>query len=245
MAALVIGRTTIDYTVRRAPRAHRRRIEVTPQRVVVIVPTTAPDSGAGSAAEFITARRAWVFNAVADCSAAATRCEPQRYASGAKIPYRGRLVLLEIRTAESLTPSVVYRSRIVVTIPAGQKEGERESSIRDALRAWMDDGLRRDALRWASRYAERLKVTAPAVRIGADASAWAICGKAGKISLHRDLSAAPAGAITYVLAHEVAHLVERNHSPRFWKLVAQAEPDWQRLRDSFDRWTAERPRRVM
>jgi hypothetical protein len=41
---------------------------------------------------------------------------------------------------------------------------------------------------------------------------------------------APAGVLDYVAAHECAHLLEMNHSPRFWAKVAKTCPDWKRHR---------------
>ena len=44
--------------------------------------------------------------------------------------------------------------------------------------------------------------------------------------------AAPPEAVDYVVVHELCHILEHNHSPRFWALVARQLPHWQALRDS-------------
>ncbi len=247
MGLLQIGRTGIPYEVRRSSRCRRRRIEVTPTGVAVIVPADASEDGADSAAAFITARRTWVFNAVSDCAAAAGRNEAQRYAAGAKLPYRGRLLMIEIQPTTGDAASVVCRSRLVVSLPQRTWADpiERERTARSEIRQWMDEDLRTAGQRLADRATTRLGIRAVRVRIGGGDRAWAVCTPTGIVRLHRDLAAAPPAAMRYVLAHEVAHRVERNHSAAFWRHVGQIEPDWEQLRHIFDCWIKERPHRTM
>ncbi len=58
-------------------------------------------------------------------------------------------------------------------------------------------------------------------------SNWGSCSSRGNINLSTCLLFAPPDVIDYVIIHELAHLVEMNHSPRFWALVAKAMPDYQ------------------
>ncbi len=55
-------------------------------------------------------------------------------------------------------------------------------------------------------------------------SRWGSCSERGNISFSWRLIFAPEAVIDYVVAHEVAHLVEMNHGPRFWRLVESLAP---------------------
>ncbi len=57
-------------------------------------------------------------------------------------------------------------------------------------------------------------------------SNWGSCSAKGNINLSTCLLFAPQNVIDYVIIHELAHLVEMNHSPKFWKLVENAMPDY-------------------
>ena len=60
---------------------------------------------------------------------------------------------------------------------------------------------------------------------------WGSCAAHGGIRLNWRLMQAPPAVIDYVVIHELAHLAELNHSPRFWALVERHCPDWKRQRD--------------
>ena len=57
-------------------------------------------------------------------------------------------------------------------------------------------------------------------------SSWGTCSSSKNINLSTRLLFAPDGVIEYVCIHELAHMLEMNHSERFWNLVERAMPDY-------------------
>jgi predicted metal-dependent hydrolase len=96
------------------------------------------------------------------------------------------------------------------------------------------DFLRREAkreLEAASRhFAHALGVTIKRVSVRDQASRWGSCSTAGVLSYSWRLILAPSFVLNYLAAHEVAHLVEMNHSVRFWRLVQRLCPDHERAK---------------
>ena len=96
------------------------------------------------------------------------------------------------------------------------------------------DFLRREAkreLEAASRhFADALGVTIKRVSVRDQASRWGSCSTAGVLSYSWRLILAPSFVLNYLAAHEVAHLVEMNHSVRFWRLVQRLCPDHERAK---------------
>ncbi len=78
-------------------------------------------------------------------------------------------------------------------------------------------------------YAMRLGVATPPLRLSSARTRWGSCSHHGGISLNWKLVFMPLPVVDYVICHELAHLKEMNHSPRFWSVVEQICPDW-RLR---------------
>jgi predicted metal-dependent hydrolase len=79
-------------------------------------------------------------------------------------------------------------------------------------------------------YAQKLGVPAPPVRLSSARSLWGSCNHATGIRLSWRLAAFPLRLVDYVVAHEVAHLVEMNHSSAFWRTVGRLYPDYETAR---------------
>lgn len=75
-------------------------------------------------------------------------------------------------------------------------------------------------------YRRMLGVPAPDVLLSSARTRWGSCHSSGRIHLNWRLIQTPVRLIDYVVAHEVAHLLEMNHSQRFWRTVARLVPDY-------------------
>jgi predicted metal-dependent hydrolase len=80
---------------------------------------------------------------------------------------------------------------------------------------------RRELQKAAQFYADALGVKVKRITIRDQSSRWGSCTSAGSLSFSWRLILAPPFVLDYLAAHEVAHLVEMNHSPRFWKVVGR------------------------
>lgn len=102
------------------------------------------------------------------------------------------------------------------------------------VRAALVRALRQRALPWfagrVEAYCARLRLPCPAVRLSSARTRWGSCSVRSGIRLHWRLVHLPPELVDYVVAHEVAHLVEMNHSARFWAVVGELYPDWKQAR---------------
>ncbi|RMD87368.1 MAG: M48 family peptidase [Alphaproteobacteria bacterium] len=87
------------------------------------------------------------------------------------------------------------------------------------LARWLRDEARADLAPVAAGFAERLDVTFGRISIRDGRSRWGSCSRRGTLSFSWRLVLAPPGVLRYVAAHEVVHLREMNHGPRFWALL--------------------------
>ena len=98
----------------------------------------------------------------------------------------------------------------------------------------ISDFLKREAQREldaASRgYAAQLGVSIKRICVRDQSSRWGSCSNTGVLSFSWRLILAPSFVLDYLAAHEVCHLVELNHSPRFWRLVKRLYPQLERAK---------------
>lgn len=83
-------------------------------------------------------------------------------------------------------------------------------------------------------YAGKLNVAKPHFRLSHAKTRWGSCNSRGVIRLNWRLIQLPLHLIDYVVAHELCHLIEMNHSPAFWRLVAGIFPDYPKARQELN-----------
>ncbi|MEM9430014.1 MAG: SprT family zinc-dependent metalloprotease [Pseudomonadota bacterium] len=199
--SLRVGDPPIEITVRRHRNARRLTLRVAnvSSEVVLTAPTRTPVS---ELERFAVSRLDWVRSCLARRPASVS-IEP-----GAVLPVAGEALTLargQGRTA--------LRAGNRLLVPG---EGARYSS---RVKAWVIDEARAAVTLAADRYADRLGRSYTAITLRDPRSRWGSCSSEGRLMFSWRLLLAPPMVLNYVAAHEVAHLVELNHSPRYWALL--------------------------
>ncbi len=140
---------------------------------------------------------------------------------GTRIPVEGRPVIVEVAPGPRRAP-ILEDTRLLL-------RGEGNESRRIAQ--WLKLRARNRLAPAAEGYAAQLGRRVARVSLRDTRSRWGSCTSRGALSFSWRLAMAPLEVQDYVAAHEAAHLVEMNHSPRFWAKVDQLMPDWKRHRD--------------
>jgi len=76
------------------------------------------------------------------------------------------------------------------------------------------------------------------VKIKNQRSRWGSCSRRGNLNFNYKISKLPAPLADYIIAHELCHLAEFNHSKKFWSLLAETMPDWRSRRKELNRFTS-------
>jgi predicted metal-dependent hydrolase len=123
----------------------------------------------------------------------------------------------------------LFGDRLRLTLPRPHRRALE--TARGLLHSYLEAQLRRDVSRWLALYCPRLGMAPTVVRVRALKSLWGSLDTRDRVTLDLALALAPPAALKYVLVHELCHLRVRNHSPRFWTLVASILPNWKDQRD--------------
>lgn len=237
---LAIGETVIPYAVRGSAQARAKRIVVRPGLVEVVVPVGTPVEGPEGVRAYVEAKRRWVFNAVRELDQRHRALLAQRYASGAKLQYRGRWLMLDVQPGEVDAVEITCRSRFHVRVPRALAAPQWPEALRAAFELWLRARAQDDAGRLGRLHAARLGVQAAGFKLSESRSRWGSLGHDGVVRVHWQLAQAPLAAMEYVVAHELTHLLHRNHSPAFWAALGRALPEWREQKAMLERWEVER-----
>ena len=225
MPVLQIGRAEIAYELRRSATAAERRITVTPGHVEVMALTT---DGDDDIAGFLDRKRQWLFNTMRDLERiAASRHAVPRFMTGSKIPYRGRNMMLTVRRTDAERAAVTYRNGFIVDLPHWTGD-DPDRLVASELKHWLKQRARRDVAAISADLSKRTGLTPRSIRTADFVNGWGSCGPEGNVLINWHLIFAPRKVLEYVVAHEMAHLVERSHSTRFWATLFGIMPDYER-----------------
>ncbi len=206
------GQAGIDaaVSIRVSPRARRvgLRIDAAERRVEVILPRgVAVKTGL----RFLEAKRDWV----------AARLEalpqPAPFVEGALVPVLGAVHRIRRELDPAAAPVRIVNGEIRVR----GDPARLARRVRDHLIAL----ARAEIAPRARRIAAQIGRDVAQVNLRDTRSRWGSCSTRGNLSFSWRLIFAPEPVLDYVVAHEVAHLVEMNHGPRFWRLVESLTPD--------------------
>ncbi len=148
---------------------------------------------------------------------------PVQWVDGASLPYLGADITLRLQEA---TRSHCRFDAETRTLNVGVVPGLSEWQLKERVRLWfMEEAKRLFAERMAV-YAPRLGVRYNSLTLSSAGTRWGSCTVEGNIRLNWRLIHFSLPLIDYVVAHELAHLREMNHSARFWSTVESVYPDY-------------------
>ncbi|MBO1906556.1 M48 family metallopeptidase [Microvirga sp. 3-52] len=233
MPVLTVGTTDISYTLKRSGAARRARITVTPGAVEVVVPTSATDD---EIAGVLHRRRERLLDQTRSMASRVTMTpKVAHFVTGAKIPYRGRLMRLRDEPSDGSFVEVSFRNGFLVGCPRAMLETSRDPLIESALRLWLRKRLREDVTAFVRQHGEPNGLKPTRLEIKSQKHLWGSCGRDRVVNLNWQLIFAPKTVLEYAVVHELCHLRHRTHDQAFWNLVGSILPDWESRKTWLDR----------
>lgn len=201
----------MPYQLRRSRRRRTLGLTVTRCEVRIHAPSWTPRAEIES---YVRQQHDWLHRAWTRMQARAPQSLP---APAAEVRYLGRALALDIR-ASLFVDIRRHGATLRVHAPLDADTGA-------LVRAWLHDRAER-LLAWRlARIVPKLGRAPSRFALSNAQTQWGSCTRRGHIRLNWRLVQAPLALIDYVAAHELAHLVHLDHSPRFWAQVAELCPD--------------------
>ncbi|MES2822144.1 MAG: SprT family zinc-dependent metalloprotease [Pseudomonadota bacterium] len=213
------------YAIVRSARRRSISIEVAKAQVTVRAPFFV---AALDLEKFVRKKSVWIQQKLAQ-QAQQIDVIPQRtYTTGSELPFLGQPLTLII-SRQTQANVVQLGSQLLVALKSRSKLTEEEQARR-LVSLW----YQRQALYFLTlktdAAARALGLTYSDLTIKVTRSKWGHCTARGAIQYNWHILLAPEPIVDYLVAHEVSHLRQHNHSPAFWQLVANLCPDYKKHR---------------
>ncbi len=203
------GNPPVDLTLRRSGRARRISLRVSglDGKVTLTLPHGVNE---GEALEFAREKEPWLRRHLSE------RQDVVLITSGESIPVDGMLRQI---VAASGRKVLLEADHLLVPGPEGS-EGAR-------VQAWLKVRARDHLAVASDHYAAALGRAYTRLTLRDTRSRWGSCSSSGGLMYSWRLIMAPPAVLSYVAAHEVAHLQEMNHSVAFWNVVERLCPEYE------------------
>jgi len=237
LRTIQLGSHTVHYLLRHsARRSYGFMIDDDGLRVTAPRRSTQADIDSA-----IRAKQRWILTKLFERSERRIQREgraPVEWIDGARLPYLGTDIVLRLQPAERSHCIYDPEAR---TLSVGVTPGLSDRQLRERVKRWFQDEARRLFGERLDLYAPRVGVRYSAYAISSAGTRWGSCTVEGNIRLNWKLVHYPLALLDYVVVHELAHLREMNHSPRFWAVVGSVFPDYDGAKAALKKRSVEMP----
>jgi predicted metal-dependent hydrolase len=216
--------------VKRTDRRKSASISLEGGIVQVVVPKSLSDN---RVRELINKRTTWI-KAKLNEESLKPPSKPKEYVSGEAFPYLGRNYRLKVTRGDVSTIKMVG-GYLLATVTHCEKN--KQNTVRHLLENWYQRQAAKRLKEKTERLSKVIGVSPKSVSIKNYKSRWGSCSSNGELTYNWRIILAPHRIIDYVVVHELCHLIEHNHSPRYWKHVEYHAPDWREHRDWLKHWS--------
>ena len=215
---LPILQEEISYTLKRSAKRKTIGLKIDHEGLTVHAPWRASEKWLN---EVLLKNEQWIHKKLSELARDKPPCI--HWGEGTKLLFLGQPLQLRFM---SLTK--IYCNPPYLWVP--EILGGSPATLRARVIKWYKEQALRHFTARAENYTGLLAVPVPSVRLSNAQHLWGSCNTKGEIRINWRLIQAPPMQIDYVVAHELAHLIELNHSKKFWKLVERIYPpyDWAR-----------------
>lgn len=208
---------TIPYTLKVSARRRTIGLKIDNNGLTVHIPHRVALT---TVEQILQQKSAWIADKLAQRR---QRPAAMAWQDGASLRYLGQEIRLALRQDAKNRTVEFDGARLHLALP----DPANAHAVQRKVVQWLAKQCRPDFTRRIELLAAKLGVPTPPLYLSSARTRWGSCNSRGEIRLNWRLIQAPPHIIHYVVAHELAHLKEMNHSPKFWAWVNKLCPEYE------------------
>lgn len=208
----------LDYKV---VYSRRKTLTITVERDRSVVVTAPEGTSPEKIRQVVESRKLWIFEKTHHARKHHPLPHPpgKELVTGESLPYLGRNYRIELVEGGG---EIQFEQKFIVPRTLAKNSPE--------FRRWYMARAEEKILPRVAMHAKSLGVTYKEAKIGDGKYRWGSCTPNDNVIFNWRLIKAPMSVIDYVVVHELAHLIEPNHTPRFWNIVRAQSPTMEKAR---------------
>lgn len=179
---------------------------------------------------FILSKYMWLKSKIDEATSHKYQ-KPREYVSGEAHYYKGQLYRLRVEIRNTGKQEVAIEGDYIAVYCRRQENAE------DLLKEWYRLNLKELLPPLIEKWCKRMQIEVPSFEVKSMPKRWGSCSKEKKnILFNLELAKKPIECIDYIVVHEMIHLVERNHTDRFYRLLNTYLPGWEKIKDMLNEY---------
>lgn len=226
---LQFGKRNIPYTIQESHNRQTLSISVEDGQVLVTFPSGTEEK---TYKQILHKKAPWVLKQLAEYEEMSAATHTLQFRSGEKLPYLGRYYRLKVQKKIISAPEIRFsKGQFEAILPQQVSTEEHRDHLYPLYRDWIIQKGNSFANKRITRFTQRLGEVPRDLKIRNMEKRWGSCTPQGRILLNWRIFLAPVSIVDYVLAHELAHLKEMNHTPAYWSTLRMLLPDYEERKE--------------
>ena len=210
----------------RTERSKSASIEIEDDTVKVTVPQNLSDL---RIEELIKNRTVWIRQKL-KIQTETIRPKDKEYVNGETFSYLGRNYRLKCLSGGS-GETKLTNGYLTVCLAKDASGAAVEGCMRQSLQQWYQARALEKLKEKTKRYSAILGVSPQSVGVKEYKARWGSCSSSGDVTYNWRIIMAPHHIVDYIVVHELCHLLEHNHGPKYWKHVQNVVPNYKECRE--------------
>lgn len=211
----------VNYTLKRTSRRRSIGLRIDDRGLTVNIPLRASEKWLHSV---LHEKADWVVKKLDSWQT--KQPAPTQWLDGQPISFLGQPLTLRVAASLFATPPQLRGRQLFVHVT----DSENQEAIEQVVTQWYQHEAMILFKERVAHYAPLINVAPRTVKLSSARTQWGSCTVNGSVRLNWQLIKMPLRLIDYVIVHELAHLIEMNHSAAFWRVVESVCPDYAKRR---------------
>lgn len=218
----------VSYTLKRSAKRRSIGLQINDNGLTVSMPLRASEKWLHSV---LLEKAEWVVGKLDSWKSKTVAV--QQWVDGEPILFRGETFVLRIVAAVRKAPPQILQNQLLIHVT----DVSNSIEIKKKVSQWYRREAERVFEECVAHFSPLMKVSPKEIKLSSARTQWGSCTSQGVVRLNWQLVTMPLHLIDYVVVHELAHLIEMNHSAAFWRVVESVCPDYAKIRGELRKWS--------